>query len=97
MQNSVLPKTAGLKEWGYTLIGLFLLTGFLVLNLQNITAIGRWLRKYQDRAWIILYQLLVVDTGLKSWLERRNAGAPEDGIELDDQGGEGGPSANATV
>ena len=97
MQSPVLPKTAGLKEWGYTLLGLSLLTGFLVLNLQRITAIGHWLRDWQDQVWSILYQLLVVDTGLNSMLNGRDAAAPEDGILLVDQDGEGGPRADSTV
>jgi len=47
--QGVLPKSASLRDWGLTLLALFLITSILVLNLPRITAFGGVVRLRQER------------------------------------------------
>jgi len=76
----LLPKGLSLREWGVTLGVLTLLTFFLVINLPHITQWAKPVRTLQDRMWVKLYNVLYVDSGLRSRIRRRND--VDDGIEL---------------
>jgi hypothetical protein len=49
--QSVLPANVNIKYWGYTLLGLFLMTTILVINLPHITTFLQFLRGWQDGYW----------------------------------------------
>jgi hypothetical protein len=49
--QSVLPTNVNIKYWGYTLLGLFLITTILVINLPHITTFLQFLRGWQDWYW----------------------------------------------
>ena len=49
--QSVLPTNVNIKYWAYTLLGLFLITTILIINLSHITTFLQFLRGWQDRHW----------------------------------------------
>jgi hypothetical protein len=56
--QSVLPSSINIKYWAYTLIGLFLMTTILVINLPHITTFIQFLRGWQDWYWGRLWDVV---------------------------------------
>jgi hypothetical protein len=56
--QSVLPTNVNIKYWAYTLVGLFLITTILVINLPYITTFLQFLRGWQDRHWRRLWDMV---------------------------------------
>jgi hypothetical protein len=46
MQDSIIPKDANLKDWGYTLLGLSIVTIAFVINLPSISKLVVEIRHY---------------------------------------------------
>jgi hypothetical protein len=49
--QSVLPLNISIKYWVYTLVGLFVMTTLLVINLPNIMTLVQFLRGLQSLYW----------------------------------------------
>jgi hypothetical protein len=56
--QSVLPTNVVLKYWIYTLVGLFLITTVLVINLPHITKFFQFLRDWQHWYWGWLWEVV---------------------------------------
>jgi hypothetical protein len=56
--QSVLPTSVNLKYWIYTLVGLFVITTLLVINLPHITKFIQFLRGWQDWYWGWLWEVI---------------------------------------
>ena len=77
--QSVLPTNVNIKYWGYTLLGLFLITTLLVINLPHITTFLQFLRGWQDRHWRRLWDQV--------WNKEKLA-LEEEGEESGDESGD---------
>jgi len=76
--QGILPGTARLRDWGFTLLGLFIVTMILVLNLPRITGFGGIvIRAWQEGSFDRLKEFII------SKLSRRGDGG-EDGIDLEE-------------
>ena len=75
--QGILPGTASLRDWSYTLLGLFIATIILILNLPRITGLGGIIRAWQEGLF---------DSSKKFVIERllRRGDGGEDGIELEE-------------
>jgi hypothetical protein len=76
--QGILPGTAKLRDWGYTLLGLFIVTIILVLNLPRITGFGGVvIRAWQEGLFDISKKFVI------GKLSKKRDGR-EDGIELEE-------------
>jgi hypothetical protein len=84
--QGVLPNSANLRDWGLTLLALFLITSILVLNLPRITAFGGIVRSWQERMIVVIKGFI---TRIVTKLKVREDGEGEEGVELEDMVDEG--------
>jgi hypothetical protein len=83
--QSVLPTNVNIKYWGYTLLGLFLTTTILVINLPHITTFLQFLRGWQD--WYLGRLWDTVWNKENFALEEKDEGAGEEDSEMDEMEG----------
>src|SRR4051812_41313741 len=83
MQSTILPSNVKFVDWIYVVIGLFVVTVFLVANLPYITRIIQSFRAWQDKILEKLYQrLLWIKNHLRERWGSHEPDAADDGIEL---------------
>lgn len=78
--QSVLPTNVNITYWAFTLVGLFLLTALLVINIPHITTFLQFLRGWQDEYWRRLWD--------KVWNKEKLAPEDEDEESGDESGDE---------
>lgn len=99
MQNPIFSESK-LKDWIATLVALFVITIFLVLNLPHLAILVPPVKVWNDRMWSILYRILIVKMGIraifllvKEKLQRPgdvptsqdNVSEEEEGIEMEER------------
>jgi hypothetical protein len=84
--QSVLPSNINIKYWAYTLVGLFLMTTILVINLPHITTFIQFLRGWQDWYWGRLWDV-VRSRGRVALEEEEEEESGDEGLEMDELGG----------
>jgi hypothetical protein len=87
--QSVLPTNINIKYWAYTLVGLFLATAILVINLPHMTALIQFLRGWSDWYWGWLWDF-VRNRGRQKPEEEEGDESGDEGFEMEEQGGNAG-------